>query len=435
MVDELNGQDTPAVRTVADRSTDPATQSLADALRVSFKLLRLIMLAVVAAFLATGIGSIEEQQVGVLKVFGKVVGTAKAGFVYNWPFPIGSIELVDTREQTINLKEFWMDIDPKYRHVDISEVPIPKQGLRPGRDGALLSGDRSLIHVKLSCTFAVREPIPYIKYVTDLDETMRSVVCAAAIQTAAARTADSIWSDPLTFANEIQREAQRRLDALLNVQPGEPKAIQINAIVVDNRTWPLRARPAYEAAQRASQEKQQIIDEAIADAKRILSEAAGASYEQLVGRPWEISTADGDQPKGLIAQYDQAKAAGDEQRAEQILRQIDSLLLSRNTGGQASKIIAEATAYKTTLIEAVRGRVERFRQLLPEFEKDPQFLLNRLWAAAREDILSAPTVEKYFITVGPGGTVLRINRDPEVVKQLLREKIKAQQEAEQGGGD
>ena len=61
---------------------DPATKSLADALRVSFRVLTVIMVFVVIAFLLTGLKSIEAQEVAVKKVFGKIVGTAEQGLAY-----------------------------------------------------------------------------------------------------------------------------------------------------------------------------------------------------------------------------------------------------------------------------------------------------------------------------------------------------------------
>jgi len=417
--------------------SDAAGQSLADALRVSFRLLRWIMIAVVIAFLATGLDSIEEQQVGILKVFGKVVGTAEPGLAFNWPFPVGSIEVVDVRERTLEIPDFWMHVKPRYQHLDISELPVPRGGLKPGADGALFCGDRNLIHVDLSCTYAIREPIPYRRNITDVEEVIRSFVCVSAIEEGASRTAESIRTDPLSFVEDVRRDTQRRMDELLDVAPGRPRALTINAIVLNNRTWPLRARPAYEAAQRASQEMKEIIDKAIADAKETLTGAAGVSYRQLVGEPWgtadvgPLATDTEAEATGLIDRYDQAKARDDETAAREILREIDAVLVSRETGGEASRIISEAQAYKTALTQAVSARATRFRLLLPKFRDDPQFMLNREWADVKESVLSAPTMEKYFITLGKGKTVLRIRRDPEVVREIMEAKLKAKKESDQ----
>ncbi len=404
--------------------SDPAVQSLADALQVSFRLLRFIMIAVVVLFLATGIKSIEEQEMGILKVFGRAVGTAKAGLVYNWPFPIGQIELVDVRERSLEIDDFWMHIDPEDKFKKVNELPIPREGLIPGVDGALFTGDRSLVHLKLSCTYVVLDPIAFIQSITDVDQTIRSVVSAEAIVQAGGRTAMSILQTaPARFTEDVRKGAQKRLDEIT----GKTFAVQLSGIVMNQRAWPLRARPAYEAAQRASQDRQSIVNKAIGQASQELNEAAGASYVTLVGKPWQPDFSEGDPNSDLIGQYDRARTDGDIAEAKRLFAMIDQTLTSSIIGGQASEIIAQATAYKTSTIEKVKSRAARFNQLLPEFEKDPQFMMDRLWASVRDHILGSPTNEKFYITLGDSKFVWRITRDPNITKQIRKAMLEAKE--------
>ena len=53
---------------------DPANQSLADALRLSFRLLQVGILALLAVFLFSGFQTVEEGDVGVRTRFGAIVG-------------------------------------------------------------------------------------------------------------------------------------------------------------------------------------------------------------------------------------------------------------------------------------------------------------------------------------------------------------------------
>ena len=82
-----------------------ADRSLAHALRVSFRVLTVIMIFIVGAFLLTGIKSIDATEQGIIFLFGEIVGTADSGFVYTWPFPIGAIEKVKTTEKTLTISE------------------------------------------------------------------------------------------------------------------------------------------------------------------------------------------------------------------------------------------------------------------------------------------------------------------------------------------
>ncbi len=402
--------------------TDPAAQSLADALHVSFRLLRFVMIAVVVLFLATGITSIEEQEMGVLKVFGRTVDTKTAGLVWNWPFPIGQIELIEVRERPLEINDFWMHVAPQDKFKKVSELPMPREGIVPGVDGALLTGDRGLVHLKLSCTYIVSDPITYIQSITDMDEIIHLVISSEAIIQASGRTAKSILQTaPAAFTEDIRRGAQKRLDEIT----GKALAVELSGIVMTDRTWPLRARPAYELAQKASQASESHVEEAKGKAREGLNKAAGASFVTLVGRPWAGDASQSDPNVDLIGQYDRARSKGDIARAEQLATMIDQTLTSSLVGGQASEIIAEATAYKTSTIEKVKSRAERFNQLLPAFEKNPQFMMDRLWASARDHILGSPTNEKFYVTIGESKFVWRITRDPNIAKQIRKAMLEA----------
>ncbi len=422
---------------------DAASQSLADAMRISFRLLTLLMIVVVVLFLATGIRTIETNQIGIVKVFGKQVSLARPGLAFNWPFPIGEIDIVEVgKEQKIEIDDFWLHIAPKDRLKEADKLPISGQGLRPGWDGAVLSGDRNLLHLKLECWYTVKNPLAYARQVTDIEEMVRSVVCAAVVHSAATRTGDAIKTAATNeFLEAVRIGAQKRLNVLLEA----PEAITVK-VAVAKRLWPLRARPAYKAAQQAKSDRENIRNAAIQRAVDILQRAAGANYVVLVGKSWEDTSETGGEniedkgarklPRNLIGQYASAVRGGRDSLAADLLRQINEVLSvgcedpRRKgeriiTGGEAARILAEANAYRIVVVHRVGSRVRRFEQLLPEYRRNPEFMRHRLWADVREEIFNEPTIEKYFLTFGKGKVVWRISGDPEVRKKLREHKLKA----------
>jgi len=215
---------------VSTRPPDPAGQSLADALRVSFRLLTVIMVIVAILFFLTGVKSIDPQQVGIKKVFGRVVGTAGPGLAITWPFPIGEIEIVDVKEQTITIEDFYMHETAADKAKDgLSDRRPAGEGLRPGWDGIVFSGDRNLLHVKLICNYRIQDPVAYMQYVGELtdkqqrrrvEETVRAVVCRAVIAAAGRRTADAIMrTEKDKFSKDIRADAQAQLNVLLMYGP------------------------------------------------------------------------------------------------------------------------------------------------------------------------------------------------------------------------
>ena len=112
-------------------------------------------------------------------------------------------------------------------------------------------------------------------------------------------------------------------------------------------------------------------------------------------------------------------------------RPTAEVLLSSSTGGQASKLIADAKAYKTERIQSAESHAKRFNDLLAEYEKAPRFMLERLWADVRDEILSSPTTEKLYLTFGKNKTILKIASDPKVTKAIQRELQKSRKQLRQ----
>ena len=100
------------------------------------------------------------------------------------------------------------------------------------------------------------------------------------------------------------------------------------------------------------------------------------------------------------------------------------MLVSDTTTGQSRRVMAQARAYRTATIETVKRRVGSFNQLLSAYRDNPQFALNRWWVEAREEILNSPTAEKHYITPGKGKTILKINRDADLIRQIDRELMR-----------
>jgi len=425
---------------------DLAQKSLADALRVSFRILTAIMIAMVGLYLFTGVAFIQPQQIGILKVFGRAVGTAREGLTYNWPFPIGQIEKVSTKEQELTIDDFWMHETPEDKTKKLLERRAPAKGLRPGWDGALLTGDRSLLHVRLSCTYSIRRPIAYRTHAGDddlvemprLKEMIRSVICRAAIRAAAKRTADGIQrTEQEEFKKDLRDLAQEELNALMGTPPPN-EAVQISQVLLPDASWPIKALPAYNQAQQASNEKDKRISAAKAEAAEILNTTCGPrNVQKLVGDLLDTPVAQPAnppvaQPKGrvdLIGQYTEALAAGEAKRAQALLQQVDEILVGPDTVGEASRILREAESDRTAIKQDAQKRAERFAKLVQEYRRAPQFMLTRHWARALDEILSGPTVEKFYIPLGSGKTVLRINRDPDIRRRIQQEDLKKGKEA------
>jgi membrane protease subunit HflK len=410
---------------------DAASASLARALRMSFRLLTAILILVVIAFFFTGMTTINPDEMGVVTVFGRQVAVVGPGLHYTWPYPVGSIQKVSTAKKTMMI-DFWPWLSPedevKEAKGDLSLVQAQDKGLRPGIDGALLTGDAYLFHAKIQCTFVVADPAVLLSGMIEPNAAVSVAVTGAAVRAAAQRTAENLTlgKEQGLFLIQIQKDAQECLKKM-------GAGVQINQIGLVRWSWPLRALPDFQAAQKASQHRSDTVQAAIGEAKKVVGNAAGDfSSSKLVGEPWREAEANQAPPKSgedydLIGQYELARGDPNvtEAQREAILARVDEILLSQSTQGEVTSILGAATRFRDAQKSAVAAQASRLEKVLAEYKKAPEFFLQRMWIEAREEILQSPTVVKWFLNPDQGKTVIMVNTPPEINKMIGQEWIKA----------
>ena len=432
----------PPIQSPQARADDPAADSLASALRISFHLLTVILVLIIVAFFLTGVRWVEPGEAAVVYRFGKIVKTVQDGPCFAWPFPVGRIDVVDLQTQKLQIDDFWMAETAEDSTKTISERRPQGPGLRPGWDGALLTGDGSLIHARLHCYFTIDANAslgiahdPLVKYcltVKDTDiagqaatkEFLRSIVCREAIRIAAGRTAESIRRNQDEFARAIERAAQA---ALVEHETG----LRISSVSLAF-SWPLLVHRDFENATTAGQEAEKAINSALANAEEMLIEVAGPNYTILVSKPSRLLSDATGEELGLIEQYAFALEADDDAAAESLLAEIEAALVIDITG-EVRPRIGQAIADVNKSLDELDGRVGRFEELLPEYLARPTFVMNRLWADTRDAILGSATIEKYYVTSGDGKLVVKIDRDPRIARQIQRALLSKSDEEQSGG--
>jgi membrane protease subunit HflK len=473
-----------------------ASRSLSDALRLSFRLLSLAMIVVLGLWALSGLHRVRTGERGVRLLFGRVLGDGDErvvgpGLRWSFPQPIGGIETLSTRVRSLVIKDFWMHETPEEVNTPLDDRTAPTGGLRPGRDGALLTGDRALLHVKFTVKYytgtrkdapAPDRVIDHLRNVRDGEELLRSAVCNAAIRAAAHRTVEAIvTTQRREFAQEVRDLTQHGLNALGSGM--EVSAIEMQATV------PLAALKAFNDVISARQERAQRINDARAEANEILFGAAGEAWRELIGDP-ELAARKGELSRherlevfrryvedrradrkeaaekqremirrfGLLNLYagareeegkaqDAAKAAEEggqtapaaKYKAEtarhrafaaEVLAEIDDVLVSGRLKGDAARRISSAKAYRGSIEEIIKAEVERFETLVDEYAKNPELVLHRLWLPVMIEIFTSPTVEKYYLTPTQK-SVLRISRDPEAARRAREAQLKAARERAQ----
>ena len=419
-VPRTDGNEPPAV--------DLANQSLADALRTSFALLRVVMIGLVAYFGFSGLYSVDVGTVVIHLRFGRVLGEPgdqarpPGGPYFALPAPLDRRIVVRTGEEQLVLdSEFWFATDEKSRLAkrSLEELPIPEGGLVPGRDGSLVTGDQTIVHGQWQVNYRVheRDAVQFALTFGEMTDAVRRAIrfaaCRGIVHAVAGTTADLYLS--AFDRDRTRREVQAALDAMGAPTPGGSRrtGITVTQVLLRQPTPPLKTRSAFVEVSQAESEKAQKIEVAQRERARVLGEAAGGEHEGVLA---------------AIDAYEDARAGGDVAAAAAAEAALDRALAAPGIGGKASQKVSEARTYQTQATESIRAEAESFARLHPRYVAHPRIVRDFLWQETVWEVFAGP-VEKFYVPRGAKTIYLEVSRDPQVA--LRREQEKFSRELEQ----
>ena len=419
----MNTQAPPAQPADAPPALDPAQQSLAEALRVSFAILKFAMLGLLIAYAFSGTFSVGSNEVALRLRFGDYVGdpgsrVLERGTYLAAPFPIEQVVKVDTRPATLSLdREFWFETTKGDSGLTRTQLQGQKaQPLHPLRDGSLITGDSSIVHAKWTLTWRVADPVAFLTNVGTRrmgESIVRLVAQQGIVHAVAQLAADDV------LRGIVNRELavslmQRRLDDMRT-------GLVVDQLALDKVSAPMRVAGSFDAVTSAESDRAGRIVAAQQERARILGETAGEASAAIVE---------------LLTAYERAVDEGDADAARRLQDRIDAGLGElrigdASIGGEVARVVNAAKTYRTQIVEQVAAEAQAYSQLLPQYEQNPRLVLARLWEDARESILTGDV--ETFYTV-PGQLELQLNRDPELLKERQREQLRSrkreQREAE-----
>jgi membrane protease subunit HflK len=377
---------------VVEEPLDAANQSLADALRASFGILKGIMAVLVVLYLFSNVRSIGGHEQALHLRLGKLLPRVhEAGLIWAFPFPIDEIVPLPTKKSNDLL------VDSHTFHRRENEIGKPlsfisrgdRQGLNPSLDGALLTADTGLVHVQWKVTYKIDGVGTYVSQMAGREieaaETLiRTLVETIGIQVASELTAEEAIRTRVDYAqDEMNRRIQARLDEL-------DSGIVVTNVEMYEPTPPVQVRAAFDRTQRAENAKQKKIRDAEQEREKILSETAGAGYRDLIGLLDELEQND----------------------SEELRAELDRLL-GQEVEGQAGELLKDAGAYLSVVVGRMRSDVEEYRALVPEYERNAPLLIERLWEQTRQKVFDNPGVVKLYRPFGLLEFRVTIGVDPE----------------------
>lgn len=283
---------------------DTARKSLADALRLSFNILKFVMAVVLILFLTSGIFVVHQHESGVVYRFGKIAGkpgekVLDPGLHWAWPFPVDEHVILPTAR----VRTMEISFMPSGREVTArGRRKIPEK-LQPGIDRYCLTGDANIINSKWLIRYRIDDPIAYVTGALLPEKILKVFSLAAIIRETSRFGVDEALR---TRVDELRRSVSKTIKKqLLRADIG----LALEGVDLKEIIPPEQVMGAFNSVVMAEQERSQKINEARAYENKIVNEAGGESARIVSQantsrtRVVEQTRADSEYIKSLLKQY------------------------------------------------------------------------------------------------------------------------------------
>lgn len=423
---------------------DPANQSLADALRITFVLVQIAMVVLAGLFVFSGFQTIREGERGLSLLFGKANRVnLEPGFHFSAPYPFGELVKVGTGNESVKLlREFWPYV-AEGREEDSVDRLSARNMLNPSRDGSLITADLNLAHTQWQAVYRRTEPTKFVRNILPEkeDEIVRAALTRGVVRMMATVSIDELLKPQAggtrAISERAQGIAQETLDAL-------DAGITIEQFEMSQKTPPISLLSKFQAVLDARSDAQEAISEARTTRETAMNGTAGEAGPGLL---W------------LIAQYELELEKGDRDAAGDVLARIDAVLAGdplelgdaeiaearsmggfsglggsngKRASGEVVKIIQSAEVDRLTTVQEARADLELYNAKVEQFRANPALMVQRDWASAWSAFQSNDFVQTMMLPDRDGAVELWLNGDPDIVKDLDRAfKQRQRQEAAQ----
>ena len=382
-----------ATQTTSERaalSGDVASQALNEALRVSFRLLKVAILLVAGLFLTSGIFTVKQHEQAFVLRFGRVVtyrdpetrqekSIFGPGIHFAWPFLIDEVVRFPVqRDLDLLVESFWHAEQPR-----LPGQPAP-EGIAPDAGGYNLTGDVNILHSRWIVTYSVADPVKFCANLADPAELaadkptgsvrrlLTNLLEGAVIRTIARYPVDDAYRGRRA---QLQNDVKRDLLAQLRTLDA---GIDVNNVILEVISPPVQTKKAFDDVTMAKEQSGKVI------------ESARGYYESAITQ----------------------------------------------SKGDASRIHSESQAYRTKVEAETQADASYMDTLLKQYPNDPtmlsHFLRQRLIEVLYEVLDAA---EEVYVIKGTGDdrqeVRLWLKREPGAVRDMMQRRAEQRKQQEQ----
>ena len=386
------------------------------ALEVSFKILKVIMVILVVAFLASGFKTVGPEEEAIVLRFGKIIEingkrTIGPGPHWIWPYPIDEIiKIPVARMNNLEINSFWYYLTEREQLSGKPDEKSINDALDPLRDGYCLTrseahdgndinnegNDYNIVHTKWQLTYQIRNPELFFTNVQDpnvrpsdiyddvikrsAEPLLQSMFEDIVVSTLVNYTIDEAITSKDKIRGEVEQSLQAKLDSI-------GSGISVVSTQLIKSEVPRQVKKDFEATIIASNNRSDAITQAKTKAETLLTETAGS-----------IKKAE-----------DLYKALNDN-----TVNTADKESLWSQISGNLRTYLFNADVYATEVAKNAEASAKYLLSILPEYRQRPDIVINRLYNDAMEKILA--NANEKFVVEQPkdkqkGELWISLNRD------------------------
>lgn len=397
---------------------DPANQSLADALKLSFRVLQIVIVALLFLFIFSGFQTVDTKESGVMLRWGKIVTPRNAPTALTpgahwtiWPYPAGEFVIFEIEDrdvqmsksvnqgsQQIMIEPFWPYVQPNVtREKAIDSTSL--SAIDPARIGYLITRDGDIAHLRISAKYDIDEPVKFVQTLSQEDA--QRVVALELRRGVVHVMGESSMDDLIDFPDDIRMRVQSLAQSAL-----DKLGIKLDQVTITETSPAFAIAKEYSALPVVRENAKTVIQGALEEKVAALIDIAGQSYNELVL---------------LIESYENAENKSDNEEAAKLLAQINAFLDGSEIGGGLKGVIQRARAHGTDIENGLGAEVRRFKSVLPEYHDNPKLAIDRRWLEAYQTVLARRDTEMIYTPQGTGQIDIKIKTLEEVSK--VREKM------------
>ena len=231
-------------------------------LKFSKKMFGVVLVLIIALYLASGIFVVAPDEQGVVRRFGKFIRIESPGLNYHLPYPIETVVTpAVTQVKRVEIGFRTISFGPPARY-----QKIPAEAL-------MLTGDENIVSAEAIVQYKIKDPINYLFNIILPEQTVRDAAEAALRQVIGERKID----EALTVGKyEIQEETKKLLQILLDSYKA---GILVVAVQLQDVIPPKEVQDAFKDVASAKEDKSKYINQAQGYRNDLIPKARGEAVK------------------------------------------------------------------------------------------------------------------------------------------------------------